>query len=114
MDEQPFFPFISRPGRYLGCEFNLPRIDIGAEVKWALVFPDLYEIGMSHQGLQILYQIINDLSAEDKGVILISSEMPELLGLCDRTYVMNEGAFVGELAAEDATQERIMSLIVTE
>jgi putative multiple sugar transport system ATP-binding protein len=45
---------------------------------------------------------------------MISSEMPELLGMCDRIYVMNEGAFVGELAASDASQERIMSLIVTE
>ena len=63
MNEQTFFPFISRPGRYLGCEFNLPEIDTGAAVKWALVFPDLYEIGMSHQGLQILYQILNDLES---------------------------------------------------
>lgn len=54
-------PLISRPGRYLGCEFNLPDIDLSAEVRWALVFPDLYEIGMSHQGLQILYHILNDL-----------------------------------------------------
>ena len=50
-----------------------------------------------------------------KGVVMISSEMPELLGMCDRIYVMNEGAFVGEMpAAEEASQERIMSLIVTE
>ncbi len=62
-DEQTFLPFVSRPGRYLGSEFNLPEIDILAEVKWALVFPDLYEIGMSHQGLQILYQILNDLDS---------------------------------------------------
>ena len=61
-----------------------------------------------------IYQIINNLSADDKGVVLISSEMPELLGLCDRIYVMNEGTFVGELPAAEATQERIMSLIVTE
>lgn len=63
MDEQTFLPFINRPGRYLGCEFNLPEIDTSAEVKWALIFPDLYEIGMSHQGLQILYHILNDLDS---------------------------------------------------
>ena len=63
MDAQTFFPFVSRPGRYLGGEFNLPEIDTLAEVKWALVFPDLYEIGMSHQGLQILYQILNGLDS---------------------------------------------------
>jgi putative multiple sugar transport system ATP-binding protein len=45
---------------------------------------------------------------------MISSEMPELLGMCDRIYVMAEGAFVGELTSADATQERIMSLIVSE
>ena len=45
---------------------------------------------------------------------MISSEMPELLGMCDRIYVMNEGAFVGELSAAEASQERIMSLIVSE
>ena len=50
----------------------------------------------------------------EKAVVMISSEMPELLGMCDRIYVMNEGEFVGELNAQDATQERIMSLIVTE
>ena len=40
--------------------------------------------------------------------------MPELIGMCDRIYVMNEGALVGELAAAEASQERIMSLIVNE
>jgi len=45
---------------------------------------------------------------------MISSEMPELLGMSDRIYVMNEGAFVGELSADEANQERIMSLIVNE
>jgi putative multiple sugar transport system ATP-binding protein len=39
--------------------------------------------------------------------------MPELLGICDRIYVMNEGAFLGELAATEASQEKIMSMIVT-
>ena len=69
---------------------------------------------LTTQGHQHAYGIINELSLSGKGVIMISSEMPELLGMCDRIYVMNEGAFVGELAAEDASQERIMALIVTE
>ncbi|WP_340119251.1 multiple monosaccharide ABC transporter ATP-binding protein [Pelagibius sp. 7325] len=59
-----------------------------------------------------IYTIINQLAAEGKGVVMISSEMPELLGMCDRIYVMNEGAFVGELAAAEASQEKIMSMIV--
>ncbi|EYD75765.1 L-arabinose transport ATP-binding protein AraG [Rubellimicrobium mesophilum DSM 19309] len=46
--------------------------------------------------------------------MMISSEMPELLGMCDRIYVMAEGAFVGELPIAQASQERIMSLIVRE
>ena len=45
---------------------------------------------------------------------MISSEMPEMLGMCDRIYVMCEGKLVGELSAEEAGQEAIMSLIVTE
>ena len=60
-----------------------------------------------------IYTIINELAAAGKGVVMISSEMPELLGMCDRIYVMNEGALVGELTAAEASQERIMSLIVT-
>ena len=85
--------------------------------KWLFTAPDVLILDEPTRGIDVgakfeIYQIINDLSAEDKGVVLISSEMPELLGLCDRIYVMNEGAFVGELTAEDATQERIMSLIV--
>jgi putative multiple sugar transport system ATP-binding protein len=61
-----------------------------------------------------IYGIMNQLAAEGRGVVMISSEMPELLGMCDRIYVMAEGAFVGELRAEEASQERIMSLIVRE
>jgi putative multiple sugar transport system ATP-binding protein len=61
-----------------------------------------------------IYGIMNQLAAEGRGVVMISSEMPELLGMCDRIYVMAEGAFVGELRAEEASQERILSLIVRE
>ncbi len=61
-----------------------------------------------------IYGIINELSAQGKGVVVISSEMPELLGMSDRIYVMNEGRFVGELDATEASQERIMSFIVTD
>ena len=47
-----------------------------------------------------------------KAIIVISSEMPELLGITDRIYVMNEGRIVGEMAASDASQEKIMRAIV--
>ena len=59
-----------------------------------------------------IYCIINSLVAEGKSVIMISSELPEVLGMCDRIYVMNEGKMVGELEAEEATQERIMAQIL--
>ena len=59
-----------------------------------------------------IYCIINQLVAEGKSVIMISSELPEILGMCDRIYVMNEGKIVGELDGKDATQEVIMSHIM--
>ena len=59
-----------------------------------------------------IYTIINELAAEGKRVIVISSELPELLGISDRIYVMNEGRIVGEMAASEASQEKIMRAIV--
>jgi len=59
-----------------------------------------------------IYTLINQLAAEGKCIIMISSEMPELLGMCDRIYVMNEGQFVGQFAAAEASQEKIMRAIV--
>jgi putative multiple sugar transport system ATP-binding protein len=52
------------------------------------------------------------LAEAKKGIILISSEMPELLGICDRIYVMNDGKLVSEMLAKDASQERIMRAIL--
>ncbi len=87
--------------------------------KWLFAEPEVLILDEPTRGIDVgakfeIYGIINDLAAQGKGVLMISSEMPELLGMCDRIYVMNEGEFVGELTAEDASQERIMSLIVTE
>ncbi|KIN78254.1 Xylose import ATP-binding protein XylG [Sulfitobacter mediterraneus KCTC 32188] len=87
--------------------------------KWLFAGPEVLILDEPTRGIDVgakfeIYGIINELSAQGKGVVMISSEMPELLGMCDRIYVMNEGAFVGELTAEEASQERIMSLIVTE
>ena len=87
--------------------------------KWLFTGPEVLILDEPTRGIDVgakyeIYGIINDLSAQGKAVVMISSELPELLGMCDRIYVMNEGAFVGELTAAEATQERIMSLIVTE
>lgn len=87
--------------------------------KWLFTGPEVLILDEPTRGIDVgakyeIYTIINDLAAQGKAVVMISSEMPELLGMCDRILVMNEGAFVGELAAAEASQERIMSLIVTE
>lgn len=87
--------------------------------KWLFTSPEVLILDEPTRGIDVgakyeIYTIINDLAADGKGVIMISSEMPELLGMCDRIYVMNEGALVGELNAGQASQERIMSLIVNE
>ena len=57
---------------------------------------------------------INQLASEGKGIILISSELPEILGVCDRIYVMRDGKIVGEMPASEASQEIIMTRIMTE
>ena len=57
-----------------------------------------------------IYQLIIDLAAKGKTVIMVSSEMPELLGVCDRILVMSGGKLAGEVNADTATQEDIMAL----
>lgn len=59
-----------------------------------------------------IYCLVNEMVANGKSVIMISSEMPELLGMCDRIYVMNEGECVANLDAKGLTQEKIMSYII--
>ena len=56
------------------------------------------------------YQIIDTLATNGKSIIIVSSEMPELLKVCDRILVMSEGHVVGELTREEASQEAIMAL----
>ena len=85
--------------------------------KWMFADPDVLILDEPTRGIDVgakyeIYCIMNQLVAEGKSVIMISSEMPEILGMCDRIYVMNEGRIVGELNGRDATQEIIMSMIV--
>lgn len=85
--------------------------------KWMFADPDVLILDEPTRGIDVgakyeIYCIINSLVAEGKSVIMISSELPEVLGMCDRIYVMNEGKMVGELNAEEATQERIMAQIL--
>ena len=79
--------------------------------------PDILILDEPTRGIDVgakyeIYCIINQLVSEGKSVIMISSELPEILGMCDRIYVMNEGRIVGEMKGEDATQEKIMSCIL--
>ncbi|WOD64584.1 sugar ABC transporter ATP-binding protein [Niallia taxi] len=86
--------------------------------KWIYAEPDILMLDEPTRGIDVgakyeIYTIINQLADEGKGILLISSEMPELLGMCDRIYVMNEGSIKGELAAAEATQESIMKYITS-
>ena len=57
-----------------------------------------------------IYTIINDLISKGLSIIMISSELPEILGMCDRIYVMAEGKMTGVLSSEEANQEIIMQM----
>ena len=85
--------------------------------KWMFADPEVLILDEPTRGIDVgakyeIYCIMNDLVAQGKSVIMISSEMPELLGMCDRIYVMNEGRMVAEMPASEATQEKIMSAIL--
>lgn len=85
--------------------------------KWMYADSEVLILDEPTRGIDVgakyeIYCIINDLVAQGKSVVVISSEMPEILGMCDRIYVMNEGRMVAEFAAADATQEKIMAAIL--
>ncbi len=85
--------------------------------KWLFSDPEVLILDEPTRGIDVgakyeIYQIINALADAGKGVVVISSEMPELLGLCDRICVMNEGSFVGEFSRAEASQEKIMRSIM--
>ena len=85
--------------------------------KWLFAEPDILILDEPTRGIDVgakfeIYTIIRDLAASGKSLIVISSELPELLGITDRLYVMNRGRIVGELPTADATQEKIMSMII--
>lgn len=66
------------------------------------------DVGAKHE----IYELLNEIKSRGKAVLMISSDMPEILGICDRILVMNEGRLKGELSRDEATQERIMEKIV--
>lgn len=85
--------------------------------KWMFAEPDILILDEPTRGIDVgakyeIYCIINRLAAEGKSVIMISSELPEVLGMSDRIYIMNEGRMVGEVSSAEATQEKIMACIL--
>lgn len=85
--------------------------------KWILSQPDVLILDEPTRGIDVgakyeIYCAINDLAKQGKAVIVISSEMPEVIGTCDRVYVINEGEIAGELPKEKLSQEEIMKCIM--
>ncbi len=93
---------------------NQQKVLVG---KWIFSEPDILLLDEPTRGVDVgakfeIYQIINSLVAQGKSILLISSELPEILGMCDRVYVMNEGRLIAELPIEEASQEVIMGHII--
>ena len=93
---------------------NQQKVLVG---KWIFAQPDVLLLDEPTRGVDVgakyeIYQIINDLVSQGKAVLMISSELPEILGMCDRIYVMNEGRMIAELNADEASQENIMGYIM--
>ena len=87
--------------------------------KWLFANPDILFLDEPTRGIDVaakyeIYTIINRLANEGKGIVMISSELPEILGVCDRIYVMRDGKIVGEMPAKEASQERVMKHIMFE
>jgi putative multiple sugar transport system ATP-binding protein len=85
--------------------------------KWICTNPDVLILDEPTRGIDVgakyeIYSVINEMAENGRTVIMISSEMPEILGMCDRIYVMNEGQIVGELSSGEASQENIMHCIM--
>jgi putative multiple sugar transport system ATP-binding protein len=84
--------------------------------KWIFAEPDILILDEPTRGIDVgakyeIYTIIHQLAEEGKGILMISSELPEILGMCDRIYVMSEGRITGEVNRDEATQEKLMKLM---
>ncbi len=91
---------------------NQQKVALG---KWLFVEPNILILDEPTRGIDVgakfeIYTIMNELVAKGLSVIMISSELPEVLGMSDRIYVMAEGVFTGEVLIEEATQENIMEM----
>ena len=87
--------------------------------KWIYSDPDVLILDEPTRGIDVgakyeIYTIINRLASEGKGIIVISSELPELLGICDRIYALSEGTITGELPIAEANPESLIKLMTME
>ncbi|MDI6100006.1 sugar ABC transporter ATP-binding protein [Actinoplanes sp. NEAU-A12] len=87
--------------------------------KWILTDPDILILDEPTRGIDVgakyeIYTIINRLADEGKAILVISSELPELLGICDRIYTLSAGRITGEVPRAEATQESLMTLMTKE
>ncbi|SDM47352.1 multiple monosaccharide ABC transporter ATP-binding protein [Sediminibacillus halophilus] len=90
---------------------NQQKVVLG---KWIFTNPDVLILDEPTRGIDVgakneIYKKINDLAQEGKGILMISSELPELLGMCDRIYTLAEGRITGEVNKKDADQEQLMT-----
>ena len=91
---------------------NQQKVILG---RWLLTSPKILLLDEPTRGIDVgakyeIYKLIQELATDGKGVIMVSSEMPELLGVCDRILVMSGGRIAGEVYPESTTQEEILSL----
>jgi len=87
--------------------------------KWLAADPAVLLLDEPTRGVDVgakveIYQLVNKLTASGRGVLLVSSDLPEVLGMCDRILVMAQGRLVGELTHAEATQDAVMALAVKE
>jgi putative multiple sugar transport system ATP-binding protein len=95
---------------------NQQKIVLG---KWVFTEPELLILDEPTRGIDVgakyeIYELIHQLVDQGKGVLMISSELPELLGMCDRIYAMSAGHITGQVDRENATQEELMRLMTLE
>lgn len=95
---------------------NQQKVVLG---KWLNAQSSIYIFDEPTKGIDVgakseIYSIINNLAKDGKTLLVVSSEIQELLGICDRIYVLNEGRITGEINIEEATQEKIMMLATKE